>query len=81
MSWILKQFINTCKLDNLSGIHNCNTVSDIGNHTQVMRNEHDGVMIFLLQIFDQLQDQLLFLFIAVDHLSQDLRCTWIITIV
>ena len=33
------------------------------------------------QIFDQLQDQLLFLFIAVDHLSQDLRCTWIITIV
>lgn len=33
------------------------------------------------QIFDQLQDQLFFLFIAVDHLRQDLRCTWIITIV
>ena len=53
---IVEDLLAGTDLNNLTAIQNGNTVSNVGNNTQVMSDENDGVVEFLLQILDQLQN-------------------------
>ena len=56
MSGIVEQFLYRGQLDDLTGIKNSHAVCDIRNHTQVMGNKYNRVMVFLLKVLDELQD-------------------------
>ena len=56
MAGIVEHFLAGTQFHNLAAVQNGNTVSNIGNNTQVMGDKYDGVVEFLLQVLQQLQD-------------------------
>src|SRR5690625_1062326 len=42
MVWIRRHLINVSLLDNLSAIENCDSMADVANHTEIMRDENIG---------------------------------------
>ena len=56
MLGIVEHFLGSTHFHHLTAVKHSHTVSHIGDNTQVVGDEHNGVTKFLLQILDQLQD-------------------------
>ena len=56
MQRIGKQFLRRSELNDLPRIHNRHAVCNLRHNTKIMRNQNNACLMFLLEVFDKVED-------------------------